>query len=73
MKTKSKRPAPIKWQPDTIEFIPHIIKDEQYKRTLEELAEIVYSTFASSKKPDSALTESNPKLSIDTSEGTKSA
>jgi hypothetical protein len=74
MKLKTKRPTPIRWQPDKIEFIPHIIKDEQYKRTLEELAEIVYRTFASSKKPDSTLTGSNLKTSIDdASERTKSA
>ncbi len=74
MKSKAKRPTPIKWQPGKIEFIPHIVKDEQYKRTLEELAEIVYRTFASSKKPDSTLTGSNSKpLIYDASERTKSA
>ena len=62
-----------KWNPDEFEFIPHPVNEQEYQRTLEELSEIVYSTFKPVlNSPDSTAAGSNMK-SEKTSERTKSA
>ncbi|OQW52460.1 MAG: hypothetical protein A4S09_17490 [Proteobacteria bacterium SG_bin7] len=68
----AKKRSPRKWIPKEITLQPVPKKEQEYKKIIEELAEIVYSTFKPVRKsPNSTATGSIKKLN--TSEGTKFA
>ena len=62
-----------KWNPDQFEFVPHQVHEQEYQRTLEELADIIYSTFKPVQKSPESTAEGSNNEQESASERTKSA